>query len=374
MHALAPREVVELGAAAEPVGQHHRVGPRLPHRRQELLLGHRHRHVVVPLLDPEVAGQAAASAQPDHLGPRALQQGRVRAPAEDGGVVAVRLRDDLDAGQVRRGPALGAVEQLGERQHSPGDAARRVRAEQVDHVVAQRRRAAGLQADDRDALHDIRIELADRLGQDPPGAVELARRDPREAAADLAPGDDRRVAGGPQHGHRVDPDLGREVLHEAVDEDHDRPTRRSLGGRVGAVLGEPPAEGLLGEPRQRTTRVHAGGLHADLGHAGSTHERVGDPRALARQSRPRGQPPQRVVRRRAQPPAVGLVQHLGLVGRHVDAGRAVRGAALAGQAQVEGLVHLGRAPVLDRRERAQHLLQGAGAAAGGVLLLPGREV
>ena len=89
---------------------------------------------------------------------------------------------------------------------------------------------------------------------------------------------------------------------------------------------------------------------------------------------PARQPAQRVVAARPEPAAVALVQRLGLVGRHVDAGRAVRRAALAGQAQVERLVHLVGPPAAGDQRAVDHLLEHPGAAAGGVLLVPGGEV
>ncbi len=54
MERLGAREVVELGAAGEPVGQDDRVGPGRPDRGQEVVLGHGDRHLVVALLDAEV--------------------------------------------------------------------------------------------------------------------------------------------------------------------------------------------------------------------------------------------------------------------------------------------------------------------------------
>ncbi len=70
----------------------------------------------------------------------------------------------------------------------------------------------------------------------------------------------------------------------------------------------------------------------------------------ARQTRgqlePQRQPAQRVVRQRAEAPAVMVVEELGLVAGHVHAGRAFRDAAAAGQAQVQRVTHVGRAPAV----------------------------
>src|ERR1041385_5449422 len=71
-----------------------------------------------------------------------------------------------------------------------------------------------------------------------------------------------------------------------------------------------------------------------------------------------------------EPALVVLVQELRLVGGHVDADRAVAGARLAGQAQIEGVAHLCRAPAVLNRLAPHQLLEQAGPAPGGVVLLP----
>ena len=68
------------------------------------------------------------------------------------------------------------------------------------------------------------------------------------------------------------------------------------------------------------------------------------------------------------------VQRLRLVGRHVDAGRAVGRAALARQAQVEHVVQRGGPPAVRPEPAADDLLQHPGPPARGVLLLTGRQV
>jgi len=55
------REVLQLGAAGEAVGQDRRVRPGAPDRRQQGGLRDRDRDVIVPALDAEVAGEAAAA-------------------------------------------------------------------------------------------------------------------------------------------------------------------------------------------------------------------------------------------------------------------------------------------------------------------------
>ncbi|SIA61266.1 Uncharacterised protein [Mycobacteroides abscessus subsp. abscessus] len=70
---------------------------------------------------------------------------------------------------------------------------------------------------------------------------------------------------------------------------------------------------------------------------------------------------------------VGAEQCFGAVAGHVDAGGAVGGAGLAGEAQVEGLEDLGGVDGLDEL-RVRRLLEDAGAAAGHVLLLARGQV
>ena len=73
-------------------------------RRQQVGLGDRDGDVVVPLLHPEVPGQPAAAGDPGDGRPGPAQQPLVGVPAEHRRVVAVRLRHDLDAGEVGRRP------------------------------------------------------------------------------------------------------------------------------------------------------------------------------------------------------------------------------------------------------------------------------
>ena len=93
-------QLVELRTAGEPVGENDRAGGGRPYRRQQRRLGHRDRHVVVPALDAEVAGQPAAPA--DRLDRRTgpLQQRRVGRPTHHRVVMAVRLRDRPDTREV----------------------------------------------------------------------------------------------------------------------------------------------------------------------------------------------------------------------------------------------------------------------------------
>ena len=89
-------------------------------------------------------------------------------------------------------------------------------------------------------------------------------------------------------------------------------------------------------PPSRLPRRPAGGRPAALTSRGATGGRA----------QPSRQPAQRVVGGGPQPAPVVVVQELRLVRGHVDAHRAVAAAALAGQAQVERVVDLGRAPAV----------------------------
>ena len=71
--------------------------------------------------------------------------------------------------------------------------------------------------------------------------------------------------------------------------------------------------------------------------------------------------------------AVGAEERFGAVAGHVDAGGAVGGAGLAGEAQVEGLEDFGRVDGLDEL-RVRGFLEDAGAPSGHVLLLARGQV
>ena len=98
MDAADLAELVELGAAGEPVGQHHRVLARVAHGGQQDGLSHRLGDVVVAAFDTEVPGQAAAAADGVDLGAGAGQQRGVGLPAHHGVLVAVRLGHGAHAG------------------------------------------------------------------------------------------------------------------------------------------------------------------------------------------------------------------------------------------------------------------------------------
>ena len=152
MGAADPGELVELGAAGEPVGQDDRVARRADGGQQRGL-GDRLRDVVVAALDTEVAGQAAAATHRGDLGTGPGQQRGVSVPAHHGVVVAVRLSHRMDAGEIGWLPAAGPGQQLGQRAGSglgPGGAW--VVRQQLGYLAAQHGRARGLEADHRYAV------------------------------------------------------------------------------------------------------------------------------------------------------------------------------------------------------------------------------
>src|SRR5690625_4361139 len=69
-----------------------------------------------------------------------------------------------------------------------------------------------------------------------------------------------------------------------------------------------------------------------------------------------------------------MVHELGLVGRHVDMHRAFALAALAGEAEIERIMHGLGAPALRHLVADQHLPEHARAATGGVFLAPCRHI
>lgn len=212
--------------------------------------------------------------------------------------------------------------------------------EQVDGVAAKHGGAGRLDADDGDVLGDEIRELADSPAEDPFRRVELPGGDPGQRAAQLSIWQPWAESGVLEYGHRRLGDLRGEPVGEAVDEQQHR-----LALVLPAPAEPPPTEGLGGEDRYPAPMVNAGQEQGQSAEDGKAQHAIRDPGEPAGQPCPPGKPSQGVVRSRPQPAPVALVQHLGLVGGHVDAGGAVGGAALAGQTEVQGLVYLRRPPV-----------------------------
>ncbi len=122
-------------------------------------------------------------------------------------------------------------------------------------------------------------------------------------------------------------------------------------GRGDAAAAErAPGEARHG-PRGRQPREPA---HCPPEPGGAQHG-VGQPRHAGRHARRPGQEPQGIHRPGAQPAGVVVVEELGLVGGHVHLGRAVDGAALAREAQVQRIAHVAAAPGGRGRLALEHL-------------------
>ncbi len=207
------------------------------------------------------------------------------------------------------------------------------------------------------------------------GSVELAGRDPRQPAAPWGVRHLDAVPGVLEHPDRRDGHLGVEPVAEGVGPQQDR-----------RPIGEVPRGGARGSPREgpgERGRCEAGQVAALVDPRrpprqpcdGRHVERArGQSRGQPGEPRPAGELAEGVVAARAETAPVGPVQRLGLVGGDVHAGGAVHRAALAGQAQVERVVQLGRREPVRHQPPVDHLLQDARSSAGRVLLVAGGEV
>ena len=209
-----------------------------------------------------------------------------------------------------------------------------------------------------------------------PGAVQLAGGDPGQAAADRLGRAAHPYPACSSTATAAPADLGREGVGERVDPQHHVavPARGRRGRRPG--LANQRVEGLR---RRRSAGRVARSTPAGQVPAGAAPSRIAPVHSAG--SRARGEPaaPSGAASRARSASAAAAaggsaVQDLRLVRGHVDAGRAVRRAALAGQAEVQRLVHLRRAPAAGDERPGDHLLQHPGPAAGGVLLVPGGQV
>ena len=129
------------------------------HGWQQIMLGHLDRHLVVAFLHPEVAGQAAATADSGYGGPCRGKQGGIGLPAEHRGVVAMRLNDQLYVAEVWRRPVRRTLQQLSQREDSGRDICdARIIGQQLGRVAAPNREAGGFQANDRRPRSDVRMQ------------------------------------------------------------------------------------------------------------------------------------------------------------------------------------------------------------------------
>ena len=146
-------------------------------------------------------------------------------------------------------------------------------------------------------------------------------------------------------------------------------------GVCSVALGDGLPQRLPRERRDRPALVDAGGPLGQPRHQAEPHHPVGERRDRSGPIRPLREPAEEAVAARTAYAldVVLLVQCLGLVRRHVHAGRAVRRAALAGEAEVERLGDRRVGEPLHQRP-VDRLLEHPGSAAGGVLLVAGGEV
>src|SRR5579884_250857 len=158
-------------------------------------------------------------------------------------------------------------------------------------------------------------------------------------------------------------DLRVEVVRERVGPEHDAPA--PLHERAAAAR-EPGGERLVREPRRRAFRGDPGEALPERVRG----ERIRKPRRLRREPCPEHDQAERVRLSRTQPAFVVVREELRLVGRHVDADRTLVLAALAGEAEVERLLDLFRAPAAVEGLAAHHLEEEPRPSARRVLLLP----
>ena len=97
--------LLDLGAAAESVGNDQRVGGRGPDGRQQHPLPHRLGHLVVATLEAEVPGQpTAARVRNVSADPGSLHERAVGLEADHRVLMAVRMHERV-AADLRRSPA-----------------------------------------------------------------------------------------------------------------------------------------------------------------------------------------------------------------------------------------------------------------------------
>ncbi len=161
------------------------------------------------------------------------------------------------------------------------------------------------------------------------------------------------------------------MLGEGVRPQHHQ---RAVSSRPRAPTPPPSAERLPRHPRNPPLRRDPAQPLAQGRQYAHRGQGVDQPRRPRPRDppQPHRQPPHRIVGGRAAAPGVVVVQELRLVRGHVDADRAVRAAALAGQAQVESVADLRGAPAVGHHLAREHLVQQARAPARGVLLLARR--
>ena len=335
------------------------------------------------LLDPEVPRQPAAPAEERRVGSRAGEQLAIGGGAEHRRLVAVRLHGRTHPAQIRQFGADGE-EELRERLHARSDPRGGLPAEELLRVVFQRGQTRRFDPDDGDIAR--RVEGRDGLPEIPPRDIELTGGDERQTAAHRLLDDPDRDAGVLEDRDGRTEDPRGEVVRPRVREEDDlaeavRTGRSARTGSRGSArtrsarprLGEggpPRPERRRREHGNRPPGVDAGQLLAHRADPGQPHHPVDQGRERSHGPRQLREEPERVVRARPQPSPVGLVEDLGLVRRHVRAGRAFAAARLARQAQVERLGDGGGVPGGGEQIAGDHLLEHPRPTPRRMLLIP----
>ena len=252
--------------------------------------------------------------------------------------MAVGLGDDGVPGQIR-GQEIGILGQkLREGQDLPSQRLNvGIPWEEFGRVGTPHAGAARLYTDDGNALFDEGRQHGGCVSELAAGAVELARRDPGQAAASLVVQCPGCVAETGQHLYHRGEGVGLEAVAERVHPDQDGslvPAFRQCGAAAG---------GTRREPRDLPSPVDPGGPFHQAPQPGGATDDVDewpDAGEFRDETSPARQPAQGVVVAGSQPSLETFVGDARLVGGHVDSRGAVAGAALAGQAQVEGLGHV----------------------------------
>ncbi len=203
-------------------------------------------------LDPEVPRQPAAPAEEVGARSRPGEELSVWGCPEHRRLMAVRLDDRVDAGEVGQF-GTDPEEIFRERLYPRPDPLGRIARERLLRIVGQCRQARGFDPDDRRIPG--RIEGGDRLAEVVACGIELAGRDERQTAAHRLLDHPHPHARMLEDGDRGRKDPRREVVRPRIREEDD--LAEAVGGpsaRLGA--GSPPAP----ERRRRERRNRPAGI------------------------------------------------------------------------------------------------------------------
>src|SRR3954469_1196450 len=181
----------DLLAATEARGNDQGVLRSLAHGGEEHLLAHRDRDVVaLPLLEAEGAGHAAAAGV-EHLQiePEIAQHLHRVVHVEDRFLMAMAVEQGL-ALQLREIDRVLLDEEFAEGEDLAAQALGvLIAGEEVEHLIAEDRHAARLQADDRNPLADLLPQRVQDLPELPLSLIEHPIVVERAPATEMLPGD-----------------------------------------------------------------------------------------------------------------------------------------------------------------------------------------